>query len=131
VRWLGFDCGTTRFYASDYFEQLYDWREQLVARARPTSSSDEEEMREYRGTLTDAGRNSPTASGRRGREPGPARRMRAGEFEDGTHVLRAKIDMASPNMNMRDPLLYRIRTRTITAPATPGASIRCTTTRTG
>ncbi len=110
VRWLGFDWGDREYYASDYFEQLYLWGEELIAKGLAyVDNLTADEIREHRGTLTEPGRESPN------RERMPAesldlfRRMRAGEFEDGSYVLRAKIDMASPNINMRDPTLYRIR----------------------
>jgi glutaminyl-tRNA synthetase len=109
VRWLGFRWDGM-FYASDYFGQMYTYAEQLIADGQAyVDSLSADETREYRGTLTEPGRNSPY----RDRSPDESldlfRRMRAGEFPDGTHVLRAKIDMASPNINMRDPTLYRIR----------------------
>src|SRR6478752_4415915 len=110
VRWLGFEWDERMFYASDYFERMYEYAEQLVRDGKAyVDSLTADEIREYRGTLTEAGRNSPY----RDRSPAESldlfRRMRAGEFPDGTHVLRAKIDMASGNINMRDPTLYRIR----------------------
>ena len=109
VRWLGFEWDEER-YASDYFEQLFEIAERLVANGRAyVDSQNEEEIREGRGTVTSAGTDSP----HRGRSVVEnldlLRRMRAGEFADGAHVLRAKIDMAHPNMIMRDPLLLRIR----------------------
>ena len=109
VRWLGFDWGEHLYFASDYFEQLYGWGEHLIGAGMAyVDDLSPEEIREYRGTLTEPGRNSPY------RERGPEenldlfRRMRAGEFPEGARVLRAKIDMASGNINMRDPVLYRI-----------------------
>ena len=110
VRWLGFDWNERKFYASDYFETLYNYAEQLIRERKAyIDSLTADEIRAYRGTLTEPGRNSP----HRDRSPDENldlfRRMRAGEFPDGTHVLRARIDMASPNINMRDPTLYRIR----------------------
>jgi glutaminyl-tRNA synthetase len=109
VRWLGFDWAGL-FYASDYFEELYGYAELLINQGKAyVDSLSADEIREHRGTLTEPGRNSPY------RDRSPAenldlfRRMRAGEFEDGAHVLRAKIDMGSPNLNMRDPVMYRIR----------------------
>src|SRR5688572_24975297 len=110
VRWLGFDWADRLFYASDYFERMYEYAEQLVRGGHAyVDSLTADEIRQYRGTLTEAGRNSPFRD--RGAEENLDlfRRMRAGEFPDGAHVLRAKIDMASPNINMRDPTLYRIR----------------------
>ncbi len=110
IRWLGFDWEDRLYFASDYFEQLYDWAEQLVRDGKAyVDSSSEEEIRELRGTVTEPGRPSPY----RDRSPDEnlelLRRMKAGEFPNGAHVLRAMIDMAHPNMVMRDPLLLRIR----------------------
>ncbi len=109
VRWLGFDWGEHLYHASDNFEQLYAWAEHLVEAGKAyVDDLTPDEMREYRGTLTEPGRNSP----HRDRKPEESldllRRMRAGEFADGEKVLRAKIDMAHGNMNMRDPAIYRI-----------------------
>jgi glutaminyl-tRNA synthetase len=110
MRWLGVDWEDRLFYASDYFEQLYEWGEQLIRDGKAyIDSSSEAEIREYRGTVTEPGRNSPYRDRPVDESLDLFRRMRAGEFEDGAHVLRAKIDMAHPNMTMRDPLLYRIR----------------------
>ena len=110
VRWLGFDWGAQMFYASDYFEQLYQLAEQLIRDGHAyVDSLTADETRAYRGTLTEPGRNSPHRTRSVEENLDLFRRMRAGEFPDGTHVLRAVIDMASPNMNMRDPTLYRIR----------------------
>jgi len=110
IRWLGFDWADRLFYASDYFERLYQWAEQLIRDGKAyVDDLSAEEIREHRGTLTEPGRNSP----HRDRAPEESldlfRRMRAGEFPDGARVLRAKIDMASPNINLRDPVMYRIR----------------------
>jgi glutaminyl-tRNA synthetase len=110
VRWLGFDWGENLFYASDYFERLRDWAVELIRSGKAyVDSLSAEEIREYRGTLTEPGRDSPYRD--RGVEENLDlfARMEAGEFEEGAHVLRARIDMAAPNMNMRDPALYRIR----------------------
>ena len=109
VRWLGFDWGEHLYFASDQFERLYTWAEHLIAAGNAyIDDLSPEEIREYRGTLTEPGRNSP----HRTRAPEESldlfRRMRAGEFPNGARVLRAKIDMASGNMNMRDPVIYRI-----------------------
>jgi glutaminyl-tRNA synthetase len=110
VRWLGFDWGRNLFHASDYFEQLYDFAVQLIRLGKAyVDSLNEDEIREYRGTVTEPGRNSPHRDRTVEENLDLFARMRAGEFEDGAHVLRGKIDMASPNMKMRDPLLYRIR----------------------
>jgi glutaminyl-tRNA synthetase len=109
VEWLGFKWDALLF-ASDYFEQLYQFAVELIRRGRAyVDSLNAEEIRAYRGTLTEPGRNSPYRDRPIEENLDLFARMRAGEFEDGTHVLRAKIDMASPNFNMRDPTLYRIR----------------------
>jgi glutaminyl-tRNA synthetase len=109
LRWLGYDWGTHLYFASDYFEQLYGWAVDLVKAGKAyVDDLSADEIREHRGTLTEPGRNSPW------RERGVDEnlelfaRMRAGEFANSTHVLRARIDMASPNINLRDPVLYRI-----------------------
>jgi glutaminyl-tRNA synthetase len=110
IRWLGWDWGDRLFYASDYFEQLYAWAEKLIQDGRAyVCDLSADETREYRGTLTEPGRDSPYRSRSVEENLDLFRRMRAGEFPDGSRVLRAKIDMASPNMNMRDPVMYRIR----------------------
>ena len=110
MRWLGVNWEDRQYYASDYFEQLYEWGEKLIREGKAyVDSSSEAEIREYRGTITEPGRNSPYRDRPVDESLDLFRRMRAGEFEDGAHVLRAKIDMAHPNMTMRDPLLYRIR----------------------
>src|SRR5262245_29761380 len=110
VHWLGFDWGTNLFYASDYFEQLYQWAEDLIRKGLAyVDDLTPDQMREYRGTLTEPGRLSPHRDRSAEENLDRFRRMRAGEFEDGTKTLRAKIDMASPNVNMRDPVMYRIR----------------------
>jgi glutaminyl-tRNA synthetase len=110
VRWLGFDWEERLYYASDYFEQMYAFAEQLIRTGHAyVDSLTADEIREYRGTLTEPGRNSPYRTRAAAESLDLFRRMRAGEFADGAHVLRAVIDMASPNINMRDPTLYRIR----------------------
>ena len=110
VKWLGFDWGERLFYASDYFEQLYQYAVQLIKDGKAfVCSLSPEEVREYRGTLTEPGRESPYRTRSAEENLDLFERMRAGEFDDGTHVLRAKIDMASPNILMRDPTLYRIK----------------------
>lgn len=110
VRWLGFDWDGREYYASDYFEQLYEFAERLVAKGKAyVDSQNEEAIRVGRGTVTSPGTNSPFRERAADENLDLLRRMRAGEFADGTHVLRAKIDMAHPNMIMRDPLLIRIR----------------------
>ncbi|MEK7764401.1 MAG: glutamate--tRNA ligase family protein, partial [Nitrospirota bacterium] len=110
VRWLGFDWHGKKFYASDYFEQLYEFAVVLIQKGKAyVDSLTADQMREYRGTLTEPGKDSPYRTRPVDENLDLFRRMRAGEFPDGTHVLRAKIDMASPNINLRDPVLYRIR----------------------
>jgi glutaminyl-tRNA synthetase len=110
VRWLGFDFGEKALYASDYFQQMYDYAVQLIKDGKAyVCSLSEEEIRQYRGTLTQPGRESPYRNRSVEENLDLFARMAAGEFPDGTHVLRAKIDMAASNMKMRDPLLYRIR----------------------
>jgi glutaminyl-tRNA synthetase len=109
VRWLGFDWGEHEYHASDYFETLYGYAEKLVEKGLAyVCDLNPEEMREHRGTLTEPGKESPFRSRSREENLDLLRRMRAGEFADGSRVLRAKIDMSAPNMNLRDPVLYRI-----------------------
>ena len=109
VRWLGFDWGEHLYYASDYFEQLYLWAEELIKAGKAyVDDLPVDEMRAYRGTVTEAGRNSPYRDRDVAESLDLFQRMRAGEFPDGARVLRAKIDMAAGNMNLRDPVLYRI-----------------------
>ncbi len=110
VRWLGFDWGDRLFYASDYFERLYEYAVQLIKDGKAyVCSLSAEEIREYRGTLTEPGKESPYRDRSVEENLALFQRMRAGEFDDGSHVLRARIDMRSSNINMRDPTLYRIR----------------------
>jgi len=110
VRWLGFDWGENLFFASDYFERLYAFAEELIEKGLAyVDDLSDEQIREYRGTVTEAGRESPCRNRPVAENLDLFRRMRAGEFPDGSRVLRGKIDMAHPNMKMRDPLLYRIR----------------------
>jgi len=110
VHWLGFDWADRLTHASDYFDQIYAAAEKLIdLGVAYVDSLSAEEIREHRGTLTEAGKNSPHRDRSVEENLDLFRRMRAGEFADGEHVLRAKIDMASPNMNLRDPALYRIR----------------------
>ena len=110
VRWLGFDWDDRQYAASDYFEQLYGYAVQLIREGKAyVDSLSAEEIRQYRGTLTEPGRESPYRHRAVEENRDLFARMRAGDFEDGTHVLRAKIDMASPNLLMRDPTLYRIK----------------------
>ncbi len=110
VRWLGFDWDDRFYHASDYFEQLYEWAIDLIKAGKAyVDSLSADEIRDYRGTLTEPGRESPYRNRSVAENLDLFQRMRAGEFNDGEHVLRAKIDMASPNINLRDPVMYRIR----------------------
>jgi len=110
IRWLGFDWHGKMFFTSDYFEQLYGVAVRLIHKDKAyVDDLTAEEMRAYRGTLTQPGTNSPSRGRSVNENLDLFRRMRAGEFSDGSHVLRAKIDMSSPNINLRDPTLYRIR----------------------
>jgi len=109
VRWLGYDWGTDLFYASDYFERLYEWAEVLIRAGHAyVDDQSQEEIRLTRGTLTEPGRNSPFRDRPVEENLDLFRRMKAGEFQNGARVLRAKIDMSSGNINLRDPVLYRI-----------------------
>jgi len=109
IHWLGFDWGDREFYASDYFEPLYEMAIKLIEKGKAyVDQLSFEEMKEYRGTLTEPGKNSPWRDRPIEENLDLFKRMRAGEFPDGSLTLRAKIDMASPNMNMRDPVMYRI-----------------------
>ena len=109
VRWLGFDWGDRLYYASDYFGQLYDWAVQLINKGKAyVCDLSADQIREYRGTLTSPGKNSPYRERTIAENLDLFRRMKAGEFPDGSRTLRAKIDMAHPNLNMRDPVMYRI-----------------------
>ncbi len=109
VHWLGFDWGAHLYHASDYFEQLYQWAEYLIQQGKAyVEDQSAEEIRAHRGTLTEPGKESPFRNRSVEENLDLFRRMRAGEFPDGTKVLRARIDMASPNINLRDPVLYRI-----------------------
>jgi glutaminyl-tRNA synthetase len=109
VRWLGFDWGEHLYHASDYFEQLYEWAVHLVKAGKAyVDDLSADEIREHRGTLTEPGRNSPWRERSVDENLDLFSRMRKGEFPDGARVLRAKIDMASGNINLRDPVLYRI-----------------------
>lgn len=110
VRWLGFQWDGPVRWASDYFQQLYDYAEELIRKGLAyVDDLTPEQMREYRGTLTEPGRDSPWRNRSVAENLDLFRRMRAGEFPDGAKTLRAKIDMASPNLNLRDPVLYRIK----------------------
>src|ERR1700757_5161340 len=109
VRWLGFDWGKNLFFASDYFERLYEWAEKLIRDGLAyVDDQTQEEIRLARGTLTEPGKNSPFRDRSVDENLDLFRRMKAGEFKNGARVLRAKIDMASPNINLRDPVMYRI-----------------------
>jgi len=109
IRWLGFDWGEHLYFASDYFEQLYEWAVHLIKAGKAyVDDLSAAEIREYRGTFTEPGRESPWRNRSVEENLDLFVRMRAGEFPDGARVLRAKIDMASPNLNLRDPVLYRI-----------------------
>lgn len=110
VKWLGFDWNEHLYFASDYFQKLYDWAEYLIQENKAyVCSLKEEELRQYRGDFKTPGKESPYRNRSVSENLDLFRRMKAGKFLEGEHVLRAKIDMKSPNMNMRDPLLYRIR----------------------
>ncbi|KIO50112.1 glutaminyl-tRNA synthetase [Nitrosospira sp. NpAV] len=110
IRWLGFDWGKHLYYASDYFDKLYEFAEYLINQGQAyVDSLTAEEIRAFRGSLTETGQNSPYRDRTIAENLDLFRRMKAGEFADGAHVLRAKIDMSSPNINLRDPVIYRIR----------------------
>lgn len=110
VHWLGFDWGDREYYASDYFQQLYEFAVRLIKDGKAyVDSLTADEIREYRGTLTEPGKNSPFRDRSIEENLELFEGMRAGKYKDGEHVLRAKIDMSSPNINMRDPTIYRIR----------------------
>ena len=109
VRWLGFSWDDREYYASDYFERLYEFALKLIKRGKAfVCDLSADQMREYRGTLTEPGKNSPFRDRSVEENLDLFQRMRAGEFADGSRTLRAKIDMASPNINMRDPVMYRV-----------------------
>ena len=109
VRWLGFDWEEREYYASDYFDQLYEWAVKLVKDGKAyVDDSSADEIKEYRGTLTRSGKDSPYRNRTAEENLELFERMRAGEFEDGSRVLRAKVDMTHPNLNMRDPVMYRV-----------------------
>jgi len=110
VKWLGHDWGDNLFFASDYFDKLYEYAEFLIKKGKAyVCSLSDEEIKEYRGTVKQPGKPSPYRDRTVDENLDMFRRMKAGEFKDGEHVLRAKIDLANPNMKMRDPILYRIR----------------------
>ncbi len=109
ARWLGFDWEEREFYASDYFDQLYEWAVQLIKKGKAyVDSLSADEIRQYRGTLTSPGRDSPYRNRSIEENLALFEQMKNGDFPDGSHVLRAKIDMSSGNLNMRDPVMYRI-----------------------
>ena len=109
IRWLGWDWDGSVLFASDYFEQMYEYALQLIEAGKAyVDDLSAEEIREYRGALSEPGKNSPYRDRNVEENRDLFQRMKAGEFADGTRVLRAKIDMASPNFNMRDPVMYRI-----------------------
>jgi len=113
VKWLGFDWGDRLYYASDYYEKLYQYAVQLIRMGKAyVCSLSADETREYRGTFTEPGKESPYLNRSVEENLDLFTRMRAGEFDDGAHVLRAKIDMASPNITMRDPVMFRIKKAT-------------------
>ena len=110
VRWLGFDWGEHLYFASDYFQQMYQWAVMLINEGKAyVDDLNAEQIREHRGTLTEPGKESPYRNRSKEENLDLFERMRRGEFEEGAKVLRAKIDMAHPNMNMRDPVMYRIK----------------------
>ena len=110
IHWLGFDWGEKTYYASDYYDQLFDIAVRLIKEGKAyVDSLTPEEMKEYRGTLTEPGKNSPDRDRSVEENLDLFMRMKNGEFPEGAYTLRAKIDMASPNINMRDPALYRIK----------------------
>ena len=110
IKWLGFDWEDREFYASDYFEQLYEYAVMLIKKGKAyVDSSSMEEIKNTRGTPTVPGKESPYRNRSVEENLDLFERMKKGEFKDGEHVLRAKVDMTSPNMNMRDPIMYRIR----------------------
>lgn len=109
VRWLGFGWGNRLYYASDYFEQLYEYAVKLIKKGKVyVCDLSPDEIRQYRGTLTEPGKDSIYRNSCVDENLDLFSRMRVGEFEEGSRILRAKIDMASPNLNMRDPVMYRI-----------------------
>ena len=109
IRWLGFEWSEHEYHASDYYEQLYDWAASLITNGKAyVDDLTADQIREYRGTLTEPGRESPFRNRSVQENIDLFARMKQGDFPDGSHVLRAKIDMTSPNLNMRDPVLYRI-----------------------
>ena len=127
IRWLGFDWGNNLFYASDYFDKFYEFAEKLIKEGKAyVCDLNEEEIREYRGTVNEPGRPSPNRTRSIEENLDLFRRMKDGEFPNGAKTLRAILDLANPNMKLRDPLLYRIRHAHHHEPETSGASIQCT-----
>ena len=125
--WLGADWEDRLLFASDYFEQLYDFAVRLIKAGKAyVDDLSPEEIREYRGTLTEPGKNSPYRDRSVEENLALFEGMRAGDYPDGSRVLRAKIDMASPNINLRDPVLYRILHATHPGQGTSGVSTPCT-----
>ncbi len=125
MKWLGYKWDKLCF-ASDYFTQLYEYAVQLIKKGKAyVDSSSESEIREYRGTVTEAGKDSPYRNRSVEENLSLFEKMKDGEFKEGEHVLRAKIDMSSPNMKMRDPLIYRIRHAEHYRTGDNGASILC------
>src|SRR5471030_1111494 len=132
VHWLGFDWECRLFYASDYFGQLYQWAMKLIQAGKAfICDLSADDVRKYRGTLTEPGKESPYRNRDAAENLDLFARMKAGEFPDGSRTLRAKIDMAAPNLNLRDPVMYRILHANTIAPGTSGASTPCTILRTG
>ena len=132
VQWLGFKWNGEVRYTSDYFDQLYRWAIYLIEQGLAfVCDLNAEQMREYRGTLVEAGKNSPYRDRSVAENLSLFEKMRAGEFEEGACSLRAKIDMASPNINLRDPILIALKKHITIKPATSGASIRPTIMRMG
>ena len=126
VKWLGFDWEDREFYASDYFDQMYEYAIKLIKKGKAyVDSLTADQIRETRGTLTEAGKESPYRNRSVEENLDLFERMKNGEFKDGENVLRAKIDMASPNMNMRDPVMYRILHNHITEQEINGVFIQC------
>ena len=127
VKWLGFDWEDRLFYASDYFNQMYEYAVQLIRNGSAfVCDQTAEEIKECRGTLTESGEESPYRNRSVDENLDLFQRMKDGEFDNGVKTLRARIDMSHSNLNMRDPVIYRILHASIIEPAIPGASIPCT-----
>ena len=126
IQWLGADWGEHLYFASDYFDQMYECAVKLIKKGKAfVCDLTAEQMREYRGTLTEPGKESPYRNRSVEENLELFENMRAGKYQDGEKVLRAKIDMASPNINMRDPILYRVARMTHHNTGDNGAFIRC------